>query len=235
MDRISDPPLAVVVSGDASIVDSADTVAVPAFSCRLDGFVNDTFSEVRQSVGVPADVGLPRRPGQYPAGHRPGQGQLLFGFSMYATAGGSEVIDLWIGHRRVADSPRNHGRERTLSPRAPAVPAEATLSVPYRLPHLRSPGLDRAPAGRSEGADYLDLLPPHDRLRDSSQQLQAEFRSCFPGLAPHRRPLGPPPDPALSPSSTDARGRAPLPAAGRRPQAYPSTRVNSNQATAFAC
>ena len=44
--------------------------------------------------------------------HRPGQGQLLFGFSMYATAGVSEVIDLWIGHRRVAMARLDEGDNR---------------------------------------------------------------------------------------------------------------------------
>ena len=105
MDRISDPPLAVVVSGDdriASIVDSADTVAVPAFSCRLDGFVNDTFSEyANPSVYRPASVCRAGLVSILQDTAR-GRGSYCLGFTMYTAAGVSEVIDLWIGASRPA-------------------------------------------------------------------------------------------------------------------------------------
>ena len=250
MDRISDPPLAVVVSGDdriARIVDSADTVAVPAFSCRLDGFVNDTFSEyANPSVYRPASV---CRAGlvsilQDTARVR---GSYCLGFTMYATAGVSEVIDLWIGHRRVAVARLDEGDNRlhlfavprkfTFRGGAPIRLETRAGNGPCRLEHLLflpkrpSPSptdfricspqvqIERQQAGLKARITWISSRPAtgdftwapaggrnrrvridrplanheialegiepdvrhayHIRLRDSSRQLQAEFRGSF--------------------------------------------------------
>ncbi|MBQ41915.1 MAG: hypothetical protein CME15_05600 [Gemmatimonadetes bacterium] len=240
----------MVVSGDDRIdriVDSADTVAVPAFSCRLDGFVNDTFSEyANPSVYRPASV---CRAGlvsilQDTARVR---GSYCLGFTMYATAGVSEVIDLWIGHRRVAVARLDEGDNRL---HLFAVPRKFTFrggepirletragNGPCRLEHLLflpkrpSPSptdfricspqvqIERQQAGLKARITWISSRPAtgdftwapaggrnrrvridrplanheialegiepdvrhayHIRLRDSSRQLQAEFRGSF--------------------------------------------------------
>ncbi|MCH2349798.1 MAG: hypothetical protein MK233_07725, partial [Candidatus Poseidoniales archaeon] len=59
MPKIDLPP-AQIVSGDARIatlLDAEGTFVQPAYSCRLDGFVNDSFTEyANPSVYRPASV-----------------------------------------------------------------------------------------------------------------------------------------------------------------------------------
>ena len=60
MARETDIPEALIVSGDAHIrklLAQKDVVVMPAFACRFDGFVNDTFTEYRNpSIFRPASI-----------------------------------------------------------------------------------------------------------------------------------------------------------------------------------
>ena len=98
-------PEALDVAGDdriARLLDRADTIVVPAFACRLDGFVNDTFTEyANPSVYRPASVCRAQLISTLQDTVRPA-GRYYFGFTMYTTAGHDERIELWIGHRQVA-------------------------------------------------------------------------------------------------------------------------------------
>ena len=98
-------PDALVVSGDTRIqriLAQEGAVVTSAFACRLDGFVNDTFTEyANASVYRPSSVCRARlvstlrdtisRPGGY-----------YLGFTMYTTSGHDEPIAVWIGARQGA-------------------------------------------------------------------------------------------------------------------------------------
>ena len=105
MTASTQPASALDVSGDARIARElarTGTVVIPAHACRLDGFVNDTFTEyAHSSVYRPASVcraalvsvlqDTVREAGRY-----------YLGFTLYAVAGGDEPVEMWIGHRLVA-------------------------------------------------------------------------------------------------------------------------------------
>ena len=98
-------PDALIVSGDALIqrlLRQKGAVVIPAYACRLDGFVNDTFTEyANASIYRPASVCRARlvsalRDTVYPSG------KFYLGFTMYTVAGYDEPIEVYIGHRQVA-------------------------------------------------------------------------------------------------------------------------------------
>ena len=105
-------PPAETVSGDARIAGLLDdAIVIPAFACRLDGFVNDTFTEyANASVYRPASVCKARLVSELRDVIRV-SGPFYLGFTMYATAGVDEAIEVWFGHRQVAraalDDPDN--------------------------------------------------------------------------------------------------------------------------------
>ncbi len=98
-------PNALIVSGDARIeklLSQAGAVVIPAYACRLDGFVNDTFTEyANASVYRPGSVCRARLVSTLQDSVR-SAGNYHLSFTMYTTAGHEEPIDVWIGHRRVA-------------------------------------------------------------------------------------------------------------------------------------
>ena len=98
-------PTALVISGDERIVrllGKEDTVVIPAYACRLDGFVNDTFTEyAASSVYRPASVCRARLVSSLQDVVRPA-GNYYLGFTMYTAAGRDEPVEIWIGHRPVA-------------------------------------------------------------------------------------------------------------------------------------
>ncbi len=98
-------PQALMASGDACIqklLTRKDTEVIPAFACRLDGFVNDTFTEyANPSVYRPSSVCAARLVSTLEDTVRRA-GEYYLAFSMYTTAGQQETIDIHIGHRCVA-------------------------------------------------------------------------------------------------------------------------------------
>ena len=100
-----DSPDALIVSGNskiAELLELHDTVVIPAYSCQLDGFVNDTFTEyANTSIYRPASVCRSRVVSTLRGTNRC-PGKFRFGFTMYTTAGCDECIEIWIGHRKVA-------------------------------------------------------------------------------------------------------------------------------------
>jgi len=106
-------PVAEAVSGDARIAGLlADAIVIPAFACKhLDGFVNDTFTEyANASIYRPDSVREARLVSKLREVIR-ARGRFYLGFTMYASAGVDEAIDVWVGHRQVAraslDDPDN--------------------------------------------------------------------------------------------------------------------------------
>jgi hypothetical protein len=98
-------PNAGILSGDSRIDEllaREDTHTLNAFACRLDGFVNDTFTEyANASVYRPASVCQARLVSHlHDVIHVSGTYHL--GFVAYVSAGVEEAVDIWIGHRRVA-------------------------------------------------------------------------------------------------------------------------------------
>ncbi len=98
-------PIALSLSGDARIERLLeDAVVIPAFTCRLDGFTNDTVTEyANASVIRPPSVcraGLVSELRDVVRSRR--RGRYYLGFTMYAAAGADEAVDIWIGHRCVA-------------------------------------------------------------------------------------------------------------------------------------
>ena len=96
---------AEIVSGDARIDELLardDTPTMNAFAFRLDGFVNDTNTEyANASVYRPPTVCEARLESRiHDVIHQSGSYHL--GIVAYVTAGVSEPIDIWIGHRKVA-------------------------------------------------------------------------------------------------------------------------------------
>lgn len=96
---------ALVVSGDdriETLLKQKDTVVQPAASCRFDGFVNDTFTEyANPSIYRPSSVCRAKLISTITDTIRDA-GSYHLGFTMYATAGQNEVVDVYIGHRHVA-------------------------------------------------------------------------------------------------------------------------------------
>ena len=96
---------ALIVSGDERIqdlLDREDSVVIPAFACRLDGFVNDTFTEyANASVYRPASVCKARLVSTLQDTIR-ATGKFYLGLTMYTAAGEDEEATVWIGHRQVA-------------------------------------------------------------------------------------------------------------------------------------
>ena len=85
--------IAVIVSGDARIAQMLardGTVVIPAYACRFDGFVNDTFTEyANPSIYRPASVCRARLVSTVQDVVRASGGYYL-GFTMYTTAGHDE-------------------------------------------------------------------------------------------------------------------------------------------------
>ena len=96
---------ALIVSGDERIetlLKQKDTVVQPAFACRFDGFVNDTFTEyANPSIYRPSSVCKAKLVSTITDTVR-NAGNYHLGFTMYTTAGQHEAIDIYIGHRHVA-------------------------------------------------------------------------------------------------------------------------------------
>jgi hypothetical protein len=91
------------VSGDSQIQKILKkAVAIPAFTCRLDGFVNDSMTEyANASVFRPPSVCRAGLVSEIRDVIRE-SGNFHFGFTMYTTAGHDESVEMWVGHRRVA-------------------------------------------------------------------------------------------------------------------------------------
>ena len=110
-----DLPGALVVSGDARIADllaRERTIVIPAYACRLDGFVNDTFTEyANPSIYRPASVCRARLVSTLQEVVR-ATGNYYLGFTMYAAAGYDEPVEMWIGHRPVARAHLEMGDHR---------------------------------------------------------------------------------------------------------------------------
>ena len=126
MAKTSGPPEALIVSGDARIQDvlaRTGAKVIPAYACRLDGFVDDAFTEyANRSVYRPGAVCRVRQTSTIGtsfhsladfAGYSgrlepPSEdmlaepGRYYLGFTMYTARGHRETIDIWVGHRRVA-------------------------------------------------------------------------------------------------------------------------------------
>ena len=105
MESTQPAPPALDISGDARIARELarkGAVVTPAYACRLDGFVNDTFTEYADSsVYRPASVcraGLVSTLQDTVSA----SGRYYLGFTLYAVAQGDEPIEIWIGHRPVA-------------------------------------------------------------------------------------------------------------------------------------
>ena len=106
-------PAAEAVSGDARIAALlADAVVIKAFACkRLDGFLNDTFTEYANASIYRSDSVRKARLVSELRHKVEASGHFYLGFTMYATAEADEAIDIWFGHRCVAraslDDPDN--------------------------------------------------------------------------------------------------------------------------------
>ena len=103
----TDIPNALITSGDERIetlLKQNDTVVQPAFACRFDGFVNDTFTEyANPSIYRPTSVCRAKLVSTITDTiHNAGNYHL--GFTMYTTAGQNEAIDVYIGHHHVAQA-----------------------------------------------------------------------------------------------------------------------------------
>ena len=96
---------ALVVSGDAHIerlLATRGVVVIPAHACRLDGFVNDTFTEyANPSVFRPPSVCGARLVSTLQEVVR-ASGRYYLGFTMYTSSGYDEPIDMQIGHLTAA-------------------------------------------------------------------------------------------------------------------------------------
>ena len=178
----SGTPQALIISGDERIqglLQREDSVVVPAFSCRLDGFVNDTFSEyANPSVLRPSSVARARlestlRNTVYQAG-----GYYL-GFTMYTGAGFEESVEIWIGHRKMAlasiSEPDNRLHLFVVPERfrfrggEPIRLVTAETDGPYRIENLVL--LPRRPKPSPEA---LEIYSPHvDTRRGEEGRLRA--------------------------------------------------------------
>jgi hypothetical protein len=100
-------PAALVISGDdaiAQVLSQKDAVVMPASAFRLDGFVNDTFTEyVNPSIYRPASVCNAGIVSHLQDVYQLGKtGGFYFGFTMYTTTGCEEPVEVWVGHTQVA-------------------------------------------------------------------------------------------------------------------------------------
>ena len=98
------------VSGDSRVAQILkNAVKIPAFACRLDGFVNDTMTEyANTSVFRPPSVCKAKLVSEIRDVIRE-SGKYHFGFTMYMDAGHDEPVEMWIGHQMV-------GRARLADP-----------------------------------------------------------------------------------------------------------------------
>jgi len=98
-------PDALILSGDvriAALLAREGAIVIPAYSCRLDGFVNDTFTEyANPSVFRPPSVCRARLVSTLQDVVRTG-GSYYLAFTMYTPVDRDEEIQVWIGHRQVA-------------------------------------------------------------------------------------------------------------------------------------
>lgn len=157
-------PPALVVSGDAHIerlLGARGVVVIPAQACRLDGFVNDTFTEyANSSVYRPASVCGARLVSTLQDVIR-ASGNFYLGFTMYAEAGRDEPVEMRIGHLSVA-----HAR---------VAPPDNRLHLFVAPERARFRGGERVQlvTGATEGPcriEHLVLLPR--RPRPSPQELE---------------------------------------------------------------
>jgi len=199
-------PDALIVSGDALIqklLTQKGAVVIPAYACRLDGFVNDTFTEyANASIYRPASVCRARLVSALRDTVTP-SGRFYLGFTMYTAAGYDEAVEVYIGHRQVALArhpggvsvpggrayPPGHGPDgRPLPGRKPGPPPEAP--PPDRTP-ARHPLASRGRPARRRGRAGL----PH--VGHESARVRAD------AMGPH-----PPPAPSLPFSLPPSEGRA---------------------------
>ena len=174
-------PVALVVSGDARIAQllaKPDNLVVPARACRLDGFVDDTFTEYADaSIYRPSSVCQARLVSSLQDSVR-AKGAYYLAFTMYTAAGADESIDIWIGHRTVArahletadnrlhlfvvpDSFRFRSGERIRL-------VSAATGGPHRIENVVF--LKRRPQPTPE---RLEILHPHVDLQRDGDKVQA--------------------------------------------------------------
>ena len=174
-------PDALIVSGDARIetlLSRKDTVVTPAYACRLDGFVNDTFTEyANASVYRPASVCRARLASTLSDTVRSSGGYCL-GFTMYTAAGHDEPVAVYIGHRQVACAhiadPDNRVHLFVVPEKFPFRGGE-----PIRLVTAETNGPCRIenlvllPKKPTPSAPRLDVRSPHVDLRHADGGLRA--------------------------------------------------------------
>ena len=100
-------PAALIISGDDAIervLSQKGAMVMPASAFRLDGFVNDTFSEyVNPSIYRPTSVCNAGISSNLQDVYQLSQtGGFYFGFTMYTTTGCEEPVEVWLGHTQVA-------------------------------------------------------------------------------------------------------------------------------------
>ena len=93
-----------VVSGEAHIealLAAEGVIVEPAFACRFDGFVNDTFTEYRNpSIYRPASVCSAQLESSLQWNLR-WPGTYFLGFTMYDATGAEEELEVWLGPRQL--------------------------------------------------------------------------------------------------------------------------------------
>ena len=148
-----------------------DTVVMAAYACRFDGFANDTFTEyANPSIHRPDSVRKAKLQSTISATIYQ-RGWYYLGFTMYATAGAEEPMEIWVGHRQIAVArlPRGDNRvhlfvapERTLFKGGePIRLVTAETDGPYRVENLVL--LPRKPRPKKSRLEiehvHVDLLP----------------------------------------------------------------------------
>lgn len=172
---------ALIISGDErieTIIKHKDTIVQPAFACRFDGFVNDTFTEyANPSIYRPSSVCRAKLVSTITDTiHNAGNYHLAF--TMYTTAGQNEVIDIYIGHRHVAraQNPDPDNRVHLF-----VVPDKFTFrgGEPIRFVTNETTGPCRIenvlliPKKPQVTKPKLEIITPHVDLRHSSDGVDA--------------------------------------------------------------